>query len=193
MKPLRIKSLLLALCLLCLMTLPALAATEDDARALMTQCGIGEPVTEQDNKMGITLKDVRFDEDGDVYIQWAFANEIMLNNMTYAYTQIRFFDPAKLTAPYAAFTINNDNTLNLHFKKDDSINLLDYVHLNQKEFNPESGVIFMYFNGSGQNAPEEFLTRPLVFTIYVDNGGCRAVETTPRYAPEEMIAAFAAK
>lgn len=59
-------------------------------------------------------------------------------------------------------------------------------------FKPESGVIFMYFNGSGEGAPEELFTRPLIFTICVDDGGCHAVETTPRYAPEEIIAAFAA-
>lgn len=181
--------LLLALCL-CLAPMSALAATEDDARALMAEVGIGDPVSDSDNLMGISLKEVRLDSDGDVYIQWAFANEIMRSNLTYAFAQMRFFDPADLSAPYAAFTINEDNTLGLTFKEGDMINVLDFVHLNHEEFSPESGVILMYFNGSGEGAPEELHTAPLVFVIYMDDDGPHAVETAPRYAPEAMIAAF---
>lgn len=189
MKLLKIGTLLLAICL-CLSPVTALAATEDEARALITECGIGEAVADSDNLMGISLKDVRFDADGDVYIQWQFANEIMRSNLTYAYTQIRFFDPGDIATPYSAFKINADNTLKLTFKAGDSINILDFVHLNREEFSPESGVIIMYFNGSGEGAPEELFTSPLVFTIFVGDDGPRAVETTPRYAPEAMIAAF---
>jgi len=185
----KIGTLLIVICL-CLAPVSALAATEDEARALMTECGIGDAVADSDNLMGIGLKDVCFDVDGDVYIQWQFANEIMRSNLTYAYTQMRFFGPADLATPYSAFKINADNTLNLTFKSGDSISFLDFVHLNREEFSPESGVIFMYFNGSGEGAPEELFTSPLVFTIYVGDDGPRAVETTPRYAPEAMIAAF---
>ena len=189
MKLLKIGTLLLVICL-CLAPVSAQAATEDEACALMTECGIGDAVADSDNLMGISLKDVRYDADGDVYIQWQFANEIMRSNLTYAYTQMRFFDPAALAAPYSAFKINEDNTLDLSFKAGDSISSLDYVHLNHNEFSPPSGVIFMYFNGSGEGAPEELFTSPLVFTIFVGDDGPHAVETTPRYAPEAMIAAF---
>lgn len=189
MKLLKTGILLLVL-LQCLTPISALAATEDEARALMTECGIGETVADSDNLMGISIKDVHLDVDGDVYIQWQFANEIMKNNLVIAYIQMRFFDPDALTLPYTAFTINADKTLGINFKADDSISFLDYVHLNHEVFNPKSGVIFMYFNGSGESAPKEFFTRPLVFTFYVDSNGPHAVETTPRYAPETMISAF---
>lgn len=168
----------------------ALAATMEDARGLMAECGIGDPVAQKDNLMDISLQNVHYDKDGDVYIQWNFANKKMRSNLTYAFTQMRFFDPANLAAPYSAFKVSNNNKLNLTFKEGDIINILDFVHLNQKEFSPASGVIFMYFNGSGKDAPKELYTSPLVFTIYVDNDGPHAVETTPRYAPEAMIAAF---
>ena len=189
MKLLKIGTLLLVICL-CLAPVSAQAATEDEACALMTECGIGDAVADSDNLMGISLKDVRFDVDGDVYIQWQFANEIMRSNLTYAYTQIRFFGSADLATPYSAYKINADNTLNLIFKAGDSISFLDFVHLNREEFSPDSGVFFMYFNGSGEGAPEELFTSPLVFTIFVGDDGPHAVETTPRYAPEAMIAAF---
>lgn len=189
MKMFKAGILVLVLCL-CLVPICALAATEDDARALMTECGVGDPVAESDNLMGMSLREVRFDADGDVYIQWAFANETMRNNLTYAFTQMRFFDPADLAAPYSAFKINEDNTLGLTFKEGDMINILDFVHLNHEEFSPESGVIFMYFNGSGEGAPEQLYTSPLVFALYVDDDGPHAVETAPHYAPEAMIAAF---
>lgn len=189
MKLFKFTTLLLTLCL-CLASVSALAATEEDARALMTECGIGVPVAEGDNLMGISLKDVRYDNDGDVYIQWAFTNEIMRKNLTYAFIQMRFFDPADLAAPYSAFKISENNKLNLTFKEGDSINILDFAHLSKDEFNPESGVIFMYFNGSGEGAPEELFTRPLVFAVYVGDDGPHAVETTPRYAPETIISAF---
>ena len=182
-------ALLLALCL-CLAPLSALAATEDDARALMAECGVGDPVSDSDNLMGMHLKEVRYDSDGDVFIQWQFENEMMRSNLTYAFIQMRFFDPADLSAPYSAFKINEDNTLGLTFKEGDMINILDFVHLNHEEFSPESGVIFMYFNGAGEGAPEQLFTRPLAFTLYVDDDGPHAVEMTPRYAPEAMIAAF---
>ena len=189
MKLLKIGTLLLVICL-CLAPVSAQAATKDEACTLMTECGIGDAVADSDNLMGISLKDVRYDADGDVYIQWQFANEIMRSNLTYAYTQIRFFGPTDLAKPYSAFKINADNTLNLTFKAGDSISFLDFVHLNREEFSPDSGVIFMYFNGSGEGAPEELFTSPLVFTIFVGDDGPHAVETTPRYAPEAMIAAF---
>ena len=182
-------ALLLALCL-CLSCVSALAATEADARALMEECGIGDAVADSDNLMGMSLKEVRFDKDNDVYVQWQFDNEMMRSNLGYAFTQMRFFDPADLSAPYAAFTINEDNTVNLTFKEGDMINVLDFAHLNHEEFSPESGVIFMYFNGAGEGAPEQLFTRPLAFTLYVDDDGPHAVEMTPRYAPEAMIAAF---
>lgn len=171
----------------------ALAATMEDARGLMAECGIGDPVAQKDNLMDISLQNVHYDKDGDVYIQWNFANKKMRSNLTYAFTQMRFFDPANLAAPYAAFKVNADNTLKLTIKKGDVINILDFVHLNHEEFSPASGVIFMYFNGSGDGAPEELFTKPLTFTIYVDGQNPRAVETTPRYAPEAMVAAFAGK
>jgi len=189
MKPLKICTLLILICM-CLAPVAALAATEDDARALMTECGIGDTVADSDNLMGISLSDVRFDDDGDVYIEWQFSNTIMNKNMTYAYIQMRFFDPSDLATPYHAFKINADKTLSLNFKAGDSISYLNYVHLNHEEFSPASGVIFMYFNGSGESAPEELFTSPLVFTIYVGDDGPHAVETTPRYAPETLIAAF---
>ena len=66
MKLFRIFALMLALCLA---ALPALAATEADARAMLEQCGIGESVPENDNLMGMSLKEVRYDSDGDVYVQ----------------------------------------------------------------------------------------------------------------------------
>ena len=189
MKLFKMGILLLVLCQ-CLTPITALAATEEEARTLMTECGIGDVVADNDNLMGVSLKDVHLDADGDIFIQWQFANEIMRSNLTYAYTQMRFFDPAALAAPYSAFKINEDNTLDLSFKAGDSISSLDYVHLNHNEFSPTSGVIFMYFNGSGEGAPKELFTSPLVFTLYVSNDGPLAVETTPRYAPEAMIAAF---
>lgn len=173
-----------------LASVTALAATKEDAHALMAECGIGDPVAQKDNLMGISLKNVCHDKDGDVYIQWNFDNQKMHSNLTYAFTQMRFFDPANLAAPYSAFKIGEDRKLILTFKVGDSLNILDFVHLNHKEFSPASGVIFMYFNGSGDGAPEELYTSPLVFTIYVDEQGPHAVETTPRYAPEAMIAAF---
>lgn len=194
MKQYRPFILAVCVCLLALniglRTVSALAATGEDARALMAECGIGDPVAQKDNLMDISLKDVRYDKDGDVYIQWGFANQKMRSNLTYAFTQMRFFDPANLAAPYSAFKVSADNKLNLTFKEGDILNMLDFVHLDQKEFSPASGVIFMYFNGSGKDAPKELYTSPLVFTIYVDQDGPHAVETTPRYAPETMIAAF---
>ena len=192
MKITKFAALLLTL-ILCLACVSALAATEDDARALMAEAGIGDPVSDNDNLMGISLKEVRFDADGDVYIQWAFSNEIMRNNLTYAFTQMRFFDPADLTVDHMAFTINEDNTLGLTFKDGDMMNYLDFVHLAKDELNPESGVIFMYFNGSGEGAPAEFNTAPLTFTVYIDEDGPHAVEDTPRYAPQAMIDAFNAE
>lgn len=186
--------LIILVCLLVLDMNPtfisALAATEKEARALIAECGIGDTVAQKDNLMGISLKDVRYDKDGDVYIQWNFANEIMRNNLTYAFTQMRFFDPANLAVPYSAFKVSEDKKLSLTFKEGDFINILNFVHLNQEEFSPASGVLFMYFNGSGEGAPKELYTSPLVFTIYVDNDGPHAVETTPRYAPKKMITAF---
>ena len=187
MKLFRVFVLALALCLA---ALPALAATEADARALMEQCGIGEPVPENDNLMGMSLKEVRYDNDGDVYVQWHFENEMMRSNLAYAFVQMRYFDPADLSAPYSPFKINDDNTLNLTFKEGDMINVLDFAHLNHEEFSPESGVIFMYFNGSGEGAPEQVYTVPLVYVLYIDGDGPHALETTPRYAPEAMISAF---
>ena len=189
MKLFKIGILLLVLCQ-CLAPLPALAATEDEARALMTECGIGDAVADSDNLMGISLKDVHLDADGDVYIQWHFANDLMGSNLTYAFTRMRFIDPADLTALYTAFKINEDKKVRMTFKKGDIINILDYVHLNHEEFSPKSGVIFMYFDGSGEGAPKELFTKPLVFTLYVGNDGPHAVETAPRYAPEAIISAF---
>lgn len=189
MKSYRIFALLLALCL-CLAALPALAATEADARTLMEQCGIGEPVPEKDNLMGMSLKEVRYDNDGDVYVQWHFENEMMRSNLAYAFVQMRYFDPADLSAPYSPFKINDDNTLNLTFKEGDMINVLDFAHLNHEEFSPESGVIFMYFNGSGEGAPEQLYTVPLAYVLYVDEDGPHALDTAPRYAPEALINAF---
>ena len=192
MKLTKIIVLLLALCL-CLAPVSALAATEEDARALMAEAGIGDAVSDSDNLMGISLKDVRYDVDNDVYIQWAFSNEIMRSNLTYAFIQMRFFDPADLSVDHTAFTINEDNTLGLTFKEGDMVNILDFVHLSKAELNPESDVIFMYFNGSGDGAPEEFYTAPLTFTVYIDDEGPHAVEDTPRYAPQAMIDAFNAE
>ncbi len=166
------------------------ASDEKDALALISKAGIGDIVTDSDNLMGIHLEEVRFDDDGDVYIQWAFTNDIMRSNKPYAFTQIRFFDPDDLSVHYAAFKLNDDNTFSMNFKAGDEIGSYDFVHLNHEEFNPESGVIFMYFNGSGEDAPEEIYTVPLVFTIYTGSDGPHAVEDTPRYAPEEMIKAF---
>ena len=184
---------LLLILILCLASVSALAATEDDARALMAEAGIGDAVSDSDNLMGISLTDVRYDADNDVYIQWNFSNDIMRSNLTYAYIQMRFFDPADLSVDHTAFTINEDNTLGLTFKEGDMVNILDFVHLSKDELNPESGVIFMYFNGSGEGAPEEFYTAPLTFTVYIDDDGPHAVETTPRYAPQAMIDAFNAE
>ena len=89
-------ALLLALCL-CLSCVSALAATEADARALMEECGIGDAVADSDNLMGMSLKEVRFDKDNDVYVQWQFDNDMMRSNLGYAFTQMRFFDPADLS------------------------------------------------------------------------------------------------
>ena len=187
MKLFRIFALMLALCLV---ALPALAATEADARALMEECGIGEPVSDADNLMGMRLEEVRYDNDGDVYVHWQFDNEMMRSNLTYAFVQMRYFDPADLSAPYSPFRINDDNTLNLTFKEGDMINVLDFAHLNHEEFSPESGVIFMYFNGSGEGAPEQLYTVPLAYVLYIDADGPHALETVPRYAPEALINAF---
>lgn len=189
MKFTKFAALLLTL-ILCLASVSALAATEDDARAAMAEAGIGDAVTDSDNLMGISLKEVRYDADNDVYIQWAFSNDIMRSNLTYAFIQMRFFDPADLSVAHTAYTINEDNTLGLTFKEGDMMNYLDFVHLNHEELSPESGVIFMYFNGSGEGAPEEFYTAPLTFTVYIDEDGPHAVEDTPRYAPQAMIDAF---
>ena len=189
MKTLKIATVLLVICL-CLMSVSALAMTEIDARAIMVACHIGDPVADSDNLMGISLKDVHLEDDGDIYVQWQFSNDIMTSNMGYAFTQIRFFDSTDLSTPYAAYTINEDGTAGLTFKEGDSITFLDYAHLKKDEFTPDSGVFFMYFNGSGEGAPAEFYTLPLVFTFYIDDDGVHAVETTPCYAPEEMISAF---
>ena len=189
MKRFRFSALLLALCL-CLAAPPALAATEADARALMEACGIGKTVADADNLMGMRLKEVRYDSDGDLYVQWQFDNEMMRSNLTYAFTQMRYFDPADLSAPYSPFKINDDNTLNLTFKNGDMINVLDFAHLNHEEFSPESGVIFMYFNGSGEGAPEQLYTVPLAYVLYVDDDGPHPLDEAPCYAPEALIDAF---
>ena len=182
-------TLLLALCF-CLTALPAMAATEADARALMEACGIGEVVSDADNLMGMRLEEVRYDGDGDVYVHWSFENEIMRRNLTYALTQMRYFDPDDLSAPYAPFVINDDNTLSVDLKEGDMINILDFAHLNHEEFSPESGVIFMYFNGSGEGAPEQLYTVPLAYVIYIDDDGPHALDTAPRYAPQALIDIF---
>lgn len=189
MKLSKLVALVLVFCL-CVVPAYALAATEEDARALMTECEIGEPVAEKDNLMGISLKNVTYDKDGDVYVQWAFSNENMQNNLLLAFTKMRYFDPADLTAPFAPFTIKDGKTVSMTFKEGDAINIVDFAHLDHEQFNPESGVIFFYFNGSGEGAPEQLYTCPLVFTIFIDEEGPHAVETEPRYAPETMITAF---
>lgn len=182
-------ALLLSLCL-CLIAWSAMAATEGDARALMETHEIVKAVSDADNLMGMRLEEVSYDSDGDVYVHWSFANEIMRNNLTYAFAQMRYFDPDDLSTPYAPFTINEDNTLGLTFKPGDAVNILDFAHLNHEEFSPESGVIFMYFNGSGEGAPEQLYTVPLVYVIYLDDDGPHAVDTAPYYAPQAMISAF---
>lgn len=192
MKFTKFAALLLTL-ILCLAPVSALAATEDDARALMAEAGIGEAVADSDNLMGMSLKEVRYDNDGDVYVQWAFANDMMRSNLGYAYSRVRFFDPADLATPRAAYTTNDDGTVNLTFKEGDMINVLDFVHLSKETIDPESGVIFMYFDGSGEGAPEEIFTLPLAFILYMDDDGVHALEDTPRYASQAMIDAFNAQ
>ena len=189
MKLFRFFTLLLALCL-CLTALPALAATEADARAMMEACGIGGAVSDADNLMGMCLEEVRYDSDGDVYVHWSFANEMMRSNLAYAFIQMRYFDPDDLSAPYSPFTINPDNTLGLTFKEGDMINVLDFAHLDHEAFSPESGVIFMYFNGSGEGAPEQLYTVPLAYVLYIDDDGPHALDAAPHYAPQALIDAF---
>ena len=99
-------------------------------------------------------------------------------------------DPADLSAPYSAFTINEDNTVNLTFKEGDMINVLDFAHLDHEAFSPESGVIFMYFNGSGEGAPEQLYTVPLAYVLYIDGDGPHALDAAPHYAPQALIDAF---
>ena len=38
--------------------------------------------------MSMSLKEVRFDKDDDVYIQWQFDNDMMHSNLGYAFTQM---------------------------------------------------------------------------------------------------------
>ena len=107
--------------------------------------------------------------------------------------KICFFDPADLASLYTVYTPNEDGTVSLSWKAGDFIGVYDFVHVIKNDFNPESGVFFMYFNGSGDGAPEEFYTVPQVFTIYIDEDGPHAVENTPRLAPEAMNETFANK
>ena len=166
------------------------AAGREDALAMISKAGIGDIVSDSDNLMGMGLKDVHVEDDGDLYVSWAFTNEMMRGNMSYAYTRVRFFDPDDLSTPFTAFTINEDDTFSVTIKTGDQLGSYDYVHVKHEEFDPDSGVIFMYFDGSGEGAPDELYTVPLVFTIYKDSDGAHTVEDLPRYAPEEIISAF---
>ena len=73
------------------------------------------------------------------------------------------------------------------------LNRLNYLHIIRADFETESGMYLLYFDGAGEEAPEEFRTVPQVFLIVEEEGGPHAYETTPRYAPEALIEAVRAQ
>ncbi len=149
--------------------------------------GIGGTVSADDDKMGMHLTSVSLDEDGDIYIQWDFDNEKMASNLTYAWSRITLVDPDDIHHTYQAFTRGEDNTISMSFKAGDVINHMNYLHIIRTDFETGSGMYLLYFDGSGDDAPEELTTVPEVFLIIEDEDGPRAYETTPRYASEFLI------
>ena len=150
---------------------------------------IGEAVSADDDKMGMHITNVSLDKDGDIYIEWDFDNDAMTSNLTVAWTRMTLVDPDDINHTYQVFTRGEDNKISMSFKEGDSINRLNYLHIIRENFETESGMYLLYFDGAGEDAPEELRTVPEVFLIIEDESGPHAYETTPRYAPEALIEA----
>ncbi len=168
---------------------PALSGPEK----VIQDLGIGETVSADDDKMGMHITDVSLDKDGDIYIQWDFDNENMKSNLTVAWTKMTLVDPDDINRTYQVFTRTEDDKITMHFKEGDSLNWLNYLHIIRADFETESGMYLLYFDGAGEEASEEFRAVPQVFLIVEDEDGPHAYETTPRYAPEALIEAVRAQ
>lgn len=161
----------------------------DAMKAVIDKLGIGGPVEDKDNAMGMHLTTVKLDDDGDIYVQWDFDNEAMRSNLMIAWSKVTLVDPDDIHNTYQVFTRTEEDKISIPLKAGDMINVLDFVHIIRNDFETESDVYILYFDGSEGWAPDEVYTAPQVFIIGEGENGPEAYETTPRYAPEDMITA----
>ncbi|MDR2680606.1 MAG: hypothetical protein LBC47_07345 [Tannerella sp.] len=144
------------------------------------------PVTDDENKIGLSIKNVSKIDSGVFEISWKNTYKLTADNRQterfmefFIGLQLFFIDPENYENNYQNFTIDENKKILFTYHEGEEIGALSRCI----QFEPPSKVVYLYFPGikSEDGYPPELSTAPLFFTIALGEKPY-LLEETPRHA-----------
>ena len=134
-----------------------------------------EQVKPEDNKSGLSIKSIAYDEEKGITIQWQSTSQTVMQNSALVVCRLYFIDPEDFANSAGMFTKIKE--IPLTFNKGDEITMTTIT----VKPNRPSKFSVIYFKGITEKEAKDFYTAPLFFMAELGDKP-KLLETSPRYA-----------